>query len=212
MIVENNSHFIRYRINKKGECASMNHYREVWENGFTVEDFDIRTDGIGFEDAGWNGISPNGFYPGTWITAKRFNSWVDEIKRVKDLLINLGKGAGTATVKELKAGDCLFCTIPPYDPEDEYESVWYCFLDIVSVDSDYVYAKKIMIDDNNFSYDKELHKMRKEEEYWLSEALESNGVQLIEKRVFHRAIEIFKLLTTKIMSEIKEKVERIEVQ
>lgn len=210
MKVENNSHFIKYWINKGKEFAKMRHYREVWEDGFTVDDFDIGTDRISFEAASWNFISPNGFYPGTWIPAKQYSRWVDEINKTKDLLINLGRGAGTATVKELNAGDCVFCTVPPYDPEDEYENVWYCFLDIVSVESDYIYTKEIMIDVNYFGYSAEVKKITKEEEYWLSVALESNGVLLIDKSVFHRAIEIFKPLTSKIMFEIKEKVECIE--
>lgn len=210
MKIENNSHFIRYHTGNDGGNASMSHYREVWEDGFTVEDFSISPDKVYHEFAGWSGKSPNSFYSGTRIPAKLFNRWVDEINRTKDLLINLGKGTGTATVKELKAGDCVFCIVPPYDPEDEYDSIWYCYLDIVSVNSDYVYAKEIMIDDNYFSYSNEVQKMHKEEEYWLNEAMESNGVQLIDKSVFNRAIEIFKPLTTKIMSEIKEMVERIE--
>lgn len=210
MKVENNSHFIKYWINKGKEFAKMRHYREVWEDGFTVDDFHIDTGGISFEAASWNFISPNGFYPGTWIPAKQYNRWVDDINRTKNLLINMGRGAGTATVKELKTGDFVFCTVPPYDTEDEYEHTWYCFLDIVSAESDYIYAKELMIDVNYFCYSNEVKKIQKEEEYWLSEALESNGVQLVNKSVFHRAIEIFKPLTSKIMSEIKEKVEHIE--
>ena len=209
MGVEENSYYIRYRINKGREYATLFYYDEIWEDGFSSEEYSISDCHVYYESANWHGISPNSFYNGTRILTRQFQRWVNEIKRTKEKLIQFGKGAGIDTVSKLKEGDCVFCAISPSDSEDKYDEFWFCLFEITSVDDDFIIAKKILID-SNYLYYKDVTKMRIEEQYLLSDALKNNSVKLVDKSVFLRAAEIIRLLTKKLMAEIKEKVEIIE--
>ena len=208
MGVEGNSYYIRYHINKGDEEVTLSHYGDVWEDGYTFEYYSISDCHIYYENASWHGKSPNSFYCGTRILARKFHHWVNEIKRTSEKLIELGKGAEIATINELKEGECVFCKIPPYDPE--YYKVEYCFFEIRSVNDDYITAKEILIGSNYLYYSKDVKKITFEEEYWSRGALKNNHIKLLDKSVFLRAAEIIRQLTKKLMAEIKEKVEIIE--
>ena len=208
MKMENDSYYIKYHNNNGDESASFFYYYNVHKDGFSFKDYTICDSGISHEDGGWSGKSPYSFDCGMRIAAKKFHRWVDEIERTKKKLIELGKGAGIATVNELKEGYCVFCNIPPYDPEDEYDNYdWFCFFEIISVDAASIRVKEIMIAPYDFGGGKEIKKMiKKEQEHWLNDALENGYIKLIDKSVFLRAVEIFEPLPKKIMAEIKKDV------
>ena len=208
MKMENDSYYIKYHNNNGNESVSFCYYYNVHKDGFSFKDYTICDSGISHEDGGWSGKSPYSFDCGMRIAAKKFHRWVDEIERTKKKLIELGKGAGIATVNELKEGCCVFCNIPPYDPEDEYDYEWFCFWEITSVDNDIIHAKEIVIAPYSFSCSNGVTRIEKrEEEYWLNDALENGCIKLIDKSVFIRATEIFKPLPKKIIAEIRKEVE-----
>jgi hypothetical protein len=210
MKIEENSYWIRYRLHKEKEYAEIHHYGDVWDRGYLLEDYSVSDCCIYYEDASYN-TSPYKDYCGTRIIARKFHCWINEIERTKKKLIELGKGAGTATVNELKEGDCVFCDIPPYDPEYEYDYEWFCFWEIISVDNDIISAKEIVIAPYSFRCSKGVTRIeRSEEEYWLNDALKNGCIKLIDKSVFLRATEIFNPLPKKIMAEIRKEVECIE--
>lgn len=210
--MENDSFYIKYHNNNSNESASFCYYYNVHKDGFSFKDYTIYDNDISYEPGSWYDKSPYSFDCGTQITARKFHRWTDEIERTKKKLIELGKGAGIATVNELKESDCVFCNIPPYDPEDEYDNdEWFCFFEIISVDAAYIRVKEIMIDPYNFGGGKEIEKMiKKEQEHWLNDALENGCIKLIDRSVFLRAVEVFEPLPKKIMAEIRKEVECIE--
>ena len=211
MKMEDNSYYISYHVNNCNESASFCYYYDVHKDSFSFKDYTICDSDISYEPGSWYNKSPYSFDCGTQITARKFHRWTDEIERTKKKLIELGKGAGTATVNELKEGDCVFCDIPPYDPEYEYDYEWFCFWEIISVDNDIISAKEIVIAPYSFRCSKGVTRIeRSEEEYWLNDALKNGCIKLIDKSVFLRATEIFNPLPKKIMAEIKEEVECIE--
>jgi hypothetical protein len=211
MKMEDNSYYISYHVNNCNESASFCYYYDVHKDSFSFKDYTICDSDISYEPGSWYNKSPYSFDCGTQITARKFHRWTDEIERTKKKLIELGKGAGTATVYELKEGDCVFCDIPPYDPEYEYDYEWFCFWEIISVDNDIISAKEIVIAPYSFRCSKGVTRIeRSEEEYWLNDALKNGCIKLIDKSVFLRATEIFNPLPKKIMAEIKEEVECIE--
>ena len=211
MKMEDNSYYISYHVNNCNESASFCYYYDVHKDSFSFKDYTICDSDISYEPGSWYNKSPYSFDCGTQITARKFHRWTDEIERTKKKLIELGKGAGTATVNELKEGDCVFCDIPPYDPEYEYDYEWFCFWEITSVDNDIIHAKEIVIAPYSFRCSKGVTRIEKrEEEYWLNDALKNGCIKLIDKSVFLRATEIFTPLPKKIMAEIKKEVEYIE--
>ena len=203
MKIDDNSNYIKYEIKKGKECAYMSHYGEVWEDGFAVENYDISNNNIYYEDAVWNGHSAH--IDNCWkrILARDFNRWRDEINKTKQNLIDKGTRAGTEIVKELKEGDYVFIAVHPYDLEDEFERIEYCFLEVDSVDNNFVCGKQMYISTYFFAYS--YNKMElKGEDYWLDCALDENNVIRIDKSEFYLAVEDFHRLTTKLMSEIKK--------
>lgn len=205
MKIDDNSYFIKYELRNGEEFARINHYGEVWENGYELEYYVINNDSIYYEDASFNGFSTS--IDNCWkrILARNFNRWRDEINKSKQNLIDMGKKAGIEIVKELKAGDCVFITVPPYDPEDEYEEVEYSFLEVDSVDNDFVCGKIMLIETNYFDYRYEAN-THKGDNYWIDYALENNNVVRIDKSVCYRAVEDLRRLITKLKSEIKKMV------
>ena len=202
MNVDKNSYFIKYGLQNGEEHAQISHYAEVWEDGFTVEDYNISSNSISFEDASWHGFSTHINNSWKLILARNFNRWSDEINISKRNLIDMGRNAGTEILKELKVGDCVFITIPPYDSDDEFEKSEYCFLEVVSVDNDFVCSKQMYISTYFFNYS--CDKVMREDDDWIKYALENNNVIRIDKSMFYRAVEDFLQLTTKLISEIKK--------
>ena len=203
MKVESNSHYVRYRICRGKEYTDMTHFKEVLEDGYTIDDYTISDCDISFEPSGWHGFSPNNIKPATPVLARYFNRWVKQIEDTKSLLIGFGQGAGISNIDEFKVGDFVFCVIPPYDLEDEYE---YYFLEIVDVFEDKICAKRILIGKYSVAYYGKVIEMTEEEHYELYRALKNKSVFLIERKIFLRAIEIIRSLTTRLMAEIKHQI------
>jgi hypothetical protein len=61
----------------------------------------------------------------------------------------------------------------------------------------------ILLGKYSVAYDDEVSEKTKEEDYELYRALKNKSVFLIERKIFLRAIEIIRSLTTSIMAEIK---------
>ena len=200
MKVESNSHYVRYRICRGKEYADMTHFKDVWEDGYTIDDYTISDCDIYFEPSGWHGFSPNNIEPATPVLARCFNRWVKQIEDTKSLLIGFGQSAGISSIDEFKVGDFVFCEIPPYDSDDEYD---YYFLEVVDVFEDKICARMILLGKYSVAYDDEVSEKTKEEDYELYRALKNKSVFLIEREIFLRAIEIIRSLTTSIMAEIK---------
>ena len=205
MKIDEDSYYINYYIKDGKEYARMSHYKEVWDNGFTVDDYVISDCYISSEDACWNGVSPT-LKEGTRILAKQFNQWVNEIKNAKTSLIRIGKKSSSLIVKKLKKGDCLLC-LPFNDDTDEgVDFNWYSFLEVTHVDNKKIKAKEVLLDEQHFYYHKYLVYLTLEEGYRLDTILKKDLVLLVDKNVFNRSIEIIRQLSNKIMSEIKVQV------
>ncbi len=205
MKIDDNSYYIKYKLQEGTEYAHMSHYGEVWEDGFTVEEYSISNNAIDYEDAVWHGFS--GHIDNCWkrILARDFNRWRDEINTSKQNIIDMGSKAGVDIVKELKVGDCVFITIPPYDLEDECRESEYCFLEVDFVGNDLVRGKQMFIGTYLFAYCCDDGSQVANDNYWIDYALRNNNVTRIDKSVFYHAVEKFRWLTTKLISEIKKK-------
>jgi len=81
MRLDKDSYYIYYRTDRDEEIAHMSHYIDVWDNGFSVDDYNIACNYIDYEDADWNGISPDDSRAGKRILKRYFDRWV---KRIND--------------------------------------------------------------------------------------------------------------------------------
>ena len=202
MKLEENSYYIQYYINKGAEYASISHYGEVWDNGYTVDVYNIGDSCIYFEDASWNGVSIT-LKNKKQILSREFNNWVKEIETTKKLLINMGRNARISYAEDIKKGDSLFCIVPPYDEEEEC----YYFLEVIDKDNEKIAVRYLSIDKYYFNYNNSKHTTI-EEDNWLDIPIKAKTAFLIKETVFNKAINIFQQLTKKLISEIKREYEK----
>lgn len=203
MKIEADSYYIEFYIFNEEEHASFFHYGEVWDDGFTVDNYIVCDCDVYFEDAAWNGTSPT-IKNEKKILASQYNRWVKNIEEAKVLIVNMGKNASTSFVSEFKEGDCLYCYIPPYDIEDEDDHEWHSLVEVVAINTNSIKAREVAITQNNFSYSKKIVDITFDEDYWFEVALKTENVFPIERNVFYQAVDIIQQLTNEIISEVKE--------
>lgn len=203
MKIEEDSCYINYFVNKGEEYVALSHYKEVWDNGYTVDDYIIDDSCIYFEDASWNGVSIT-LKNKKQILSREFNNWVKEIETTKVLLINMGRNARISYAEDIKKGDFLFCIVPPYDEEEEE---YYYFLEVVDVDNEKIIVRDLLIDKYYFKFN-HIKDTTIEEDNWLDTPIKAKTAFIIKETIFNKAINIFQQLTNKLIFEIKGEYEK----
>lgn len=202
MKIEEKSHYIKQYTND----VSIYYYDEVFEGGFSVDVYNIADCEIDFEDAVWSGGFSHDCNYDKKTTAKLYNSWTKSIYDTKQRLIEMGEMAAIAPVEELKAGDCIFCIVPPYDELDVYDYTSYHFFKIKSVTDDKINAEEIQISKYYFCKCKQLTEIKNDDNEWIDHKTLKKYSVHIDEKVYSRAAEILKSLTTKLIAEIKKEL------
>ena len=90
MRIDDHSYYLRYFKNaKRGESADLVYYKEVWDNGFTIDEFNIDENGLSFENANWNGINTDDSRAGTRILKRYYDRWVKLIEEARNKIVKL---------------------------------------------------------------------------------------------------------------------------
>ena len=71
MKIEDDTCFIKHFARSDEEWVSLEHFLEVWEDGFSVDFYSIGSERIYYEDAAYSGINPNMIDGGTYIMKKQ---------------------------------------------------------------------------------------------------------------------------------------------
>lgn len=209
MRIEKDLHIIRSRYVKGKECAHISHYTDIWDNGFSVDEYSISDSGIYFEAANHVGCSHLMKTPCTRILARQSNHWVKEIVMAKHQVINIGKEniLSPSSVKELKDEDYVFGIDQLCDEEEEFDyDTSYFFFEIKAVNDGTLMVNKLNLTENVFDYRENL-KVTCEEDSWFSRTLSRGNVFLINSETFLRVVGILKSLTTKLITEIKGQIQ-----
>jgi hypothetical protein len=211
MRIEKDLHIISSRYVKGKEYTHISHYTDIWDNGFSVDEYSISDSGIYFEAAEHVGSAQLVRTPCTRIFARQFNHWVKELVTAKHQVINIGKEniLSPSSVKELRDGDYVFGIDQSCDEEEESDyGTSYFFFEIKAVNNGTLMVNKLNLTKNVFDYRENL-KVTCEEDSWFSRILSRGNVFLINSETFLRVVGVLKSLTTKLMTEVTGQVKEM---
>ena len=134
MRIDENSYYLKCGPDKRtGKCSvHLSHYKEVWDNGFTVDDYIIYEDGYYFEDAGHSGVNIYRTNLGTRILAREFNHWVNMLKALNEEILKMARQESKPLTRTPQVGDWLFYEYE-IDEEDPYD---YPCSEIMQIEED----------------------------------------------------------------------------
>ena len=109
MRIDDNSFYLRYfEDTKSGESADLVFYKEVWDNGYTIDEYSINENGIYYEDATWSGINTDDSRAGTRILRRYYDRWVKAIEEARNKIEKLVMVHETLLNRKIMIGDCLY--------------------------------------------------------------------------------------------------------
>lgn len=223
MTIQNDTYYIRYFVyGKKGiENANLCHYKEVWGNNYSVDEYSLDNEGLTFEDAFWSGVSTDDCRAGTKIAKEDYDVWVKRIENCKKIIEKMVYKYSSPYGKMWKAGDYLLfpqkeiiaeeekCLRDGYyysfdDEEDKYDGPDFCLLHIINADLQRMEGKVVSID----VYDMKCYNIDKTNPIsWYLEHMDKS--LLIPKLLFEIAEELIRSTSMNIAQEIKQKVQQI---
>ena len=158
MQIEENTCFVKYHPYTKMESVGLRHYKEVWHNGYTVDDYSIYLDDIYYENAAHNGINPAKIDAGTYIMRKQFFRWIKQIQQAKETAIRMLQKNATPINRNLEVGDFILYTWVDYEEDEEYrlDNAYYG-MRIVDIKDDSIIAQNLYIDENYFQSNDKLN-------------------------------------------------------
>ena len=149
--IEDNTCFIKHSSYSKGESVTLAHFKEVWDNGYSVDDYTIDKEGIYFEDASHNGVDPNQISPGTYIMKKQYLRWVKQMKQSKETAVRMLMKNTSLVNRNLEIGDIILYIWKDYVEEEEYRlDNEYYGMRIVNIKEDSLFAQTIHIGEHSF--------------------------------------------------------------
>ena len=221
MRIDDHSYYLRYFKNTKiGESADLVYYKEVWENGFTIDEYNIDENGISFEDAGWNGINTDDSRAGTRILKRYYGRWVKVIEEARSKIVKLVTAHDTHLKRNIMVGDYLY--IPwkeiieeedatereelgdDYEEDDnKYDGPDFWVLYVVGINEKEIEGYLICINqwDTRYSPSPKTYSYE-----YLDSAI------TIPKNAFDEAKNIIKTTTATLLAEMKQKVKTIEIK
>ncbi len=151
MQIEDDSCFIKLSTHKDKEHIFMAHFKEVWVNGYSVDDYSINKEGIYYEDASHHGVDPRRISPGTYIMKKQYLRWVKQIIQSKETAVRMLRKTSSLINRNLEVGDIILYIWKDYEEEEEYRlDNEYYGMRIVNIKGDYIFAQTIHVGVYNF--------------------------------------------------------------
>lgn len=108
MRIDNDSYYIKCWIVHDEEWVSMRHYIDVWDDGFSVDDYSVEPGYIDFEGAEHFGANPDDSRAGKRILKRYFDRWVKRINDCKSEIEHRVKSDSTPKIGECSVGDCFY--------------------------------------------------------------------------------------------------------
>lgn len=221
MRIDDHSYYLRYFKNaKRGESADLVYYKEVWDNGFTIDEFNIDENGLSFENANWNGINTDDSRAGTRILKRYYDKWVKLIEEARNKIVKLISAYDTHLTRNIMIGDCLY--IPwkeiieeeeatereelgdDYEEDDnKYDGPDFWMLYVTGINEKEIEGHLISIDQWNTWY-------RPYPKTYSHKSLDRTIA--IPKDAFEEAKNIIKTTVFTLLAEMKQKVNTIEIK
>ena len=146
MKIKDDTCFVRHIANSDEEFVFLTHYREVWENGYCLDDYIVDTEYIYYEYAGHHGFDPDKIYAGTYIMKEQYLKWTKQIQHAKETAVKMLQQAATPISRDIEAGDFILC-LWNFNKEDESDLCdnEYIGLRVVEIQGSRIYAQRVYI-------------------------------------------------------------------
>ena len=208
MRIDENSYYLKCDPDKRtGKCSvHLSHYKEVWDDGFTVDDYIIYEDGYYFEDAGHSGVNIYRTNLGTRILAREFNHWVNMLKALNEEILKMARQESKPLTRTPQVGDWLFYE---YEPDEE-EQKWgdYRWSSFIKVEEDLGDSFRI----NSMGISRHGIDIMKDEDVDDTENIQPKDedmfckAMLIDESVYQKAVELINKTTRRIIEETQKRV------
>jgi len=218
MRIDDNSYYIKYVAYADGhEIAFLTHFINVWDDGYSVDEYTFYNDSFSFEDADYCGFNSDDHLAGTRILKRYYDRWV---KKVDDCKLEIERMANKySTPYGKKWSDLYFPMKEIYAEEDAKEAEEYpdenieevnkytgpelCLILVTNADSENPEGLELRVNKYSTDYDDEPSPI----DYYLDYIDKS---RLVPKEIYNKTKELICREATEIMTEIKKKVSRIE--
>ena len=151
MQIEADTCFVKHHIHNDDEYIFLSHYQEVWDRGYTVDDYLIGTEDIYYEDAGHSGVNPKTRNAGTYIMKKQYLRWTKQIQQAKETAVRMLEQSATPINRKLEVGDFILYTWIDDEEDEEYrQENEYYGMRIVEIKDDCLFFQSIHIGTHSF--------------------------------------------------------------
>lgn len=205
MKIDANSYYLSYITRSGEDIACLEHYGNVWDDGYSVDTYILKNKNFFFEDACYSGFDPDSQNPGIRISGKQFHYWVNKLTGCKEKINDISKKYATPCNQSLEMGNCLFIDVGGIISHEE---------DIIETESREPDLVLVNITDNNMSkvggpsilvnkyelcYDEEV--------FPLHEYLDcKNHIYCIPKDVYDKARSLIDSVISELMVEMKNSI------
>lgn len=150
MQIEEDSCFIKHHPHPIMESVALMHFKDVWFNGYTVDDYTINIEGIYYENAAHNGINPAKIDAGTYIMKKQFLRWKKQIQQAKEAAVKMMRKTSTKVERDYEVGDFILFIWEDDSLEDYRNYFDYYGIKIVDIKDDNIWGQNVCISEHEF--------------------------------------------------------------
>lgn len=151
MKIEDDTCFVRHIARPNEEFVFLTHYREVWINGYSVDDYIIYNDDIYYEKAGHHGVDPDKVNAGTYIMKKQYQRWTEQIQQAKETAVKMLQQAVSPIYRNIEVGDFILYTWIDDEEDEEFrQDNEYYGMRIVEIKDDCLFVQKLHIGEHSF--------------------------------------------------------------
>ena len=199
--IDENSFYLSYTVNPKGEeSAYLVHFKEVWDNGYTIDSYTFWNKRIGFENASWTGVNPNVLNLGTRILGRYFYRWSKLVEDCKFDIEKMVKKSSTPYNNEWQDGDYLYIdmtSILAEDNADDYKGPDFYLVRLTDSNPENPMGVDIVIDKYDLYYKNEPSSQKEFLDYF-------QWIYNIPKETYDNAKNMIDKVYTELMSEIRK--------
>lgn len=221
MRIDKNSYYLSYFDDaKRGKSVGLVNYKEVWDNGYTIDEYSINKNGVSFEDADWSGINTDDSQAGTRILKRYYDRWVKTIEEARNKIEKLVSAHDTHLNRNIMIGDYLYIPWKEIieeedaaekeelgddyeEDEDKYDGPNFWILYVTGINETEIESCLISINrydtwyrSDPITYDFD----------YMDRAI------IIPKEVYEEAKTIIKSTSARLLAEMKQKVRTIEIR
>ena len=220
MRIEEKSCFIDYNIVKGKEYAYLQHFKEIWDNGYSIDDHFFSSNAIGYEDAAHFGVNLDKVILGTRILKRYYDRWVKKADDCKLKIESMANKYSTPHGKQWSVGDYLYFPMKEIFAEEDAKEAEEYPDEYVEEENKYTGPSLylVLVENNDPQdpqgitisvgpYSTDFEDEPSSINYFLDYIDKS---RLISKEVFEKAKDLISKTSSEIMSEIRKKYKDVK--